>query len=110
MAMLIACSAADATVLRNLDFQTNGLLDATGHPFQWDNYNPGQVTGDTSGITLGSPGLLPAGYKQAAHFQPALSTGRPRSQAVLAKNTRSDPGISAPAGPRWPRRRASARR
>ncbi len=93
--LLVApCAPAGAVVLRDLDFQTPGLLKPDGHPYQWQNYVPENKdkTG-TSGITLGSPGVLPYPYTQAARFQPALETGRPRSMAKLAKHSTADPGV-----------------
>jgi hypothetical protein len=88
----VASPVAGAAVLRNLDFQAPSLLDANGHPTQWDNYVP--EPGGTSGVSLGSPGVLPAGYVQAARFQPPNPQGRPRSQAKLAKDSKPDPGVA----------------
>lgn len=89
---LVFSSPAGAVVVRDLDFQTPGLLRSTGKPFQWENYVPGKDRG-TSGITLGSPGKLPYPYTKAANFKAAPIPGRPRSMAKLAKHSTADPGV-----------------
>ena len=95
--LCLALSApAGARVLRDLDFQTPGLLRSDGKPFQWENYVP--ALEGTSGISLGSPGTLPSPFKKAARFKPAPLPGRPRSMAKLAKHSLPDPGVSL-AGP-----------
>src|SRR3954451_20567753 len=93
LASMSTGSSAGAEILRNMDFQTPGLLDASGHSLQWDNYDPSAKTG-LMGITLGLPGLMPGKYTQAARFQNQGTTGRPRAQAVLNRDTRTVPGVS----------------
>lgn len=80
-----------ATVLRELDRRHHRVPKDQRRPWQWDNYVPND--GPTSGIELGSPGVLPPGYLRAARFQPANASGRPRSQAKLSKDSKADPGV-----------------
>src|SRR3954447_17900471 len=87
--LLLASMPASATILKNLDFQTAGLFDPAGNPWQWDNYVPRGI----SGVSLGTPGLLPGTFTQAAHFDPQDDQGRPRSMAKLSKHTTADPGV-----------------
>lgn len=91
LAGLLVSGPAHARVLRDLDFQTPGLLRPNGSPWQWENYVPGGP--GTSGITLGSPGSLPFPYVQAARFDPAEPTGRPRSMAKLSRTSTADAGV-----------------
>lgn len=95
-ALGLFCPPADGGVLRTLDFQTRTLLGSNDRPRQWDNYVPDSKRSSrfgTSGISLGSPGKLPYPFTQAARFQPQLGFGRPRSMAVLGRDTSTDSGV-----------------
>ena len=95
LALILAfllCPTAGAVVLRDLDFQTPGLLRPSGKPFQWENYVPAKDRG-TSGITLGSAGTLPYPYTRRPTSSPRRCPARPRSMAKLAKHSLADPGV-----------------